>query len=59
MPEISDDLLKTIKQSVRLPKTRFAMKANLAQNETLSLKRWKKQDLYANVLNSQDNSPAA
>ena len=44
-----DDLLKKIKKSVNLPKTSFPMKANLAQNEALSLKRWKKQSLYASV----------
>src|SRR4029453_13252322 len=30
----------TYKSTLNLPKTDFAMKANLAQNEPLSLKRW-------------------
>ena len=33
--------LKKIKKSVNLPKTSFSMKANLAQNEPLTLKKWK------------------
>ncbi len=39
--------LKKIKKSVNLPKTSFSMKANLAQNEPLTLKKWKKKNLYS------------
>ena len=34
------------KATLNLPKTSFGMRANLAQQEPLSLKRWKKQGLY-------------
>lgn len=37
------------KQSLNLPKTRFAMKANLVQNEPASIKRWQKLDLYSTL----------
>ncbi len=34
------------KDTLRLPKTRFSMKANLAQREPEILKKWKAMDLY-------------
>ena len=34
------------KGTLNLPKTSFPMKANLVQNESASLKRWKQMDLY-------------
>ncbi len=34
------------KNTLKLPKTRFSMKANLAQREPEMLKRWKAMDLY-------------
>ncbi|KXX65294.1 isoleucine--tRNA ligase [Marichromatium gracile] len=37
------------KQTLNLPKTGFAMKANLAQREPEMLKRWESMDLYARI----------
>jgi isoleucyl-tRNA synthetase len=37
------------KGTLNLPKTSFAMKANLVQNEPASLKRWESMGLYAKV----------
>ncbi len=45
------------KDSLNLPKTTFPMRANLAQNEPQSLQRWKKQDLYANILKKNEGNP--
>ncbi|RAP26261.1 isoleucine--tRNA ligase [Candidatus Marinamargulisbacteria bacterium SCGC AG-343-D04] len=58
MSKQKEELLKKIKKSINLPKTSFPMKANLAQNESISLKRWKKQDLYAVLCERfKDNPP--
>ena len=38
------------KQTLNLPKTDFAMKANLAQSEPQSLKRWEQMKLYERVI---------
>jgi len=40
---------KSYKKTLNLPKTPFAMKANLVQNEPASQKRWKKMDLYKRI----------
>ncbi len=40
---------KTYKDTLNLPRTSFAMKANLVQNEPASLKRWAAMDLYQRV----------
>jgi isoleucyl-tRNA synthetase len=40
------DKKKTYKKTLNLPKTAFPMKANLVQNEPVSLKRWEKLGLY-------------
>jgi len=37
------------KATLNLPKTSFAMKANLAQREPQILKRWQKEDLYQQI----------
>ncbi|WP_075186697.1 isoleucine--tRNA ligase [Teredinibacter haidensis] len=37
------------KSTLNLPKTSFAMKANLAQREPQTLKRWQKEDLYQQI----------
>ena len=37
------------KDTLNLPKTTFAMKANLVQNEPASLKRWDAMDLYGRL----------
>jgi isoleucyl-tRNA synthetase len=41
---------KQYKKSLNLPRTDFAMRANLAQNEPASRKRWEKDDLYRQLL---------
>jgi isoleucyl-tRNA synthetase len=40
-------------EKMNLPKTSFAMKANLVQNEPASLKRWEKLGLYARLRESR------
>src|SRR5437764_13592130 len=35
-----------LKQTINLPKTKFAQKANLPQSEPARLKQWAEQDLY-------------
>ncbi|WP_045860616.1 isoleucine--tRNA ligase [Teredinibacter purpureus] len=41
------------KSTLNLPKTSFAMKANLAQREPQTLKRWHKEDLYQQIRNAR------
>ncbi len=41
--------LKNYKETLNLPQTSFAMKANLAQREPEMLKAWEGQNLYASV----------
>ena len=38
------------KDTLNLPKTDFAMRANLAQTEPASQKRWEESNLYAQML---------
>jgi isoleucyl-tRNA synthetase len=45
------------RSSLNLPKTSFAMKANLVQNEPASLKRWAKTDLYARTREARAGAP--
>ena len=45
------------RSSLNLPKTGFAMKANLVQNEPASLKRWAKTDLYARTREARAGAP--
>ena len=40
---------RSYKATLNLPKTSFAMKANLVQNEPASAKRWSQMDLYRQV----------
>lgn len=40
------------KKTLNLPKTDFPMKANLAQNEPQTLKKWKKDNLYQRIIES-------
>jgi isoleucyl-tRNA synthetase len=42
------------KQTLNLPKTDFAMKANLAQNEPVSMKRWEQMKLYDRVMQARE-----
>jgi isoleucyl-tRNA synthetase len=40
---------KTLKDTLNLPQTAFAMKANLPQNEPARLEAWARQDLYGKI----------
>lgn len=40
---------RSYRPTLNLPKTSFAMKANLVQNEPASLKRWQADDLYGKL----------
>ncbi len=44
------------KKTLNLPKTGFPMRANLAQNEPQSEKRWKKGGLYEKVIAAREES---
>lgn len=44
---------KQYKKSLNLPQTEFAMRANLAQNEPASRKRWEEADLYHDLLRAR------
>ncbi|NNF45034.1 MAG: isoleucine--tRNA ligase [Phycisphaerales bacterium] len=48
MPETAAD--RNYKKTLNLPKTSFPMRANLAQQEPASLKRWTAANLYAEAL---------
>ncbi|MFC1485071.1 isoleucine--tRNA ligase [bacterium] len=42
---------------VNLPKTKFSMKANLAQKEPIQQKDWDQQNLYQKILEKNKNNP--
>jgi isoleucyl-tRNA synthetase len=44
------------KDTLNLPKTDFPMKANLAQQEPVSLKRWSEMKLYEKALDERDGA---
>ncbi len=46
------------KSTLNMPHTQFNMRANLAQNEPLMLKRWEQIDIYANVQKRTSGRPA-
>ncbi|HEX9736746.1 MAG TPA: class I tRNA ligase family protein, partial [Thermoanaerobaculia bacterium] len=48
---------KRYKASLNLPRTSFPMRANLAQNEPQSLKRWSRQQLYQELLAARAGAP--
>jgi len=45
------------KETLNLPKTAFAMKASLVQNEPASLKRWQAMNLYEKVREARRGKP--
>ena len=45
------------KKTLHLPKTSFPMRGNLAQNEPQTVKRWKKEDLYAKIQDARKDAP--
>ncbi len=46
------------KDTLNLPKTSFAMKANLNQNEPLAQKRWEAEGMYAQVQQAHEGAEA-
>jgi isoleucyl-tRNA synthetase len=46
-----------LKQTINLPKTSFAMKANLPQSEPKMLERWEKEDLYGQIRAARAGRP--
>ena len=50
---------KRYKKTLNLPKTSFPMRANLAQNEPQSQKRWDKIDLYKRVIETHEQAGGA
>ena len=42
-------LMSAYKDTINLPKTRFSMKANLAQRELQMLQHWREIDLYNKI----------
>ncbi len=49
---------RNYKKTLNLPKTKFPMRANLAQNEPASEKRWDQMDLYRRIMEARaDNDP--
>ena len=45
------------RDSLNLPKTEFAMKANLVQREPLQKKAWAKEDIYSKIRQARSGSP--
>ncbi len=54
--EAAKERKKRYKKSLNLPKTSFAMRANLAQNEPQSIQRWEEVGLYHRVLEARDQA---
>ena len=52
----NQDKKLNLQKTVNLPKTSFPMRANLAQNEPQSIKRWKKNNLYHQLLEKLSNN---
>ncbi len=51
-------MANTYKETMNLPKTDFAMKANLAQREPERLRQWQEKDVYRKVLEkNKDGEP--
>ena len=48
---------RSLKDTLNLPKTAFAMKANLPQNEPARLARWKAEDLYGEIRKARAGAP--
>src|SRR5688572_14630322 len=56
---MSTETKPNYKATLNLPKTDFPMKANLAQNEPISQKRWEQMKLYQAVLKAREDEGAA
>ncbi|MCA9294927.1 MAG: hypothetical protein KC983_00385, partial [Phycisphaerales bacterium] len=48
---------RNYKKSLNLPQTSFPMRANLAQNEPQSSKRWDTKNLYAAIQDAHRDDP--
>src|SRR6202453_1438952 len=58
MPEVQkDDKSKALKGTLNLPKTDFAMKANLPQNEPARLAKWEEAGLYEQIRQVRQGAP--
>src|SRR6201996_4875816 len=55
MPEVPE--AKNLKSTLNLPKTDFAMKANLPQNEPLRLAQWEADGLYEQIRAARAGAP--
>jgi isoleucyl-tRNA synthetase len=57
-PEPPADTSKkpTLRKTLRLPSTSFPMRANLAQNEMATVKRWNSMGLYARVCEAREGA---
>ncbi|HEY4354197.1 MAG TPA: isoleucine--tRNA ligase [Acidobacteriaceae bacterium] len=49
--------LKSLKDTLNLPRTEFAMKANLPQNEPARLQRWEAEGLYDRIRAARAGAP--
>jgi len=52
-----EDQKKSLKGTLNLPKTEFAMKANLPQNEPVRLAQWDKEGLYEQIRKARAGAP--
>jgi isoleucyl-tRNA synthetase len=53
-----DTVARDLKNTINLPKTSFAMKANLPQREPEMLKHWEKIDVYGKIRAARAGSPS-
>ncbi|MHC5027217.1 MAG: class I tRNA ligase family protein, partial [Planctomycetota bacterium] len=55
---MSQSTTPNYKKTLNLPKTSFPMRANLAQNEPQTMKRWAKAKLYEQIIAARDEEGA-
>ncbi len=53
---MSEDKKKSYRDTLNLPKTDFAMKANLTQREPAMRKKWAEEGIYKKIMESRKNS---
>ena len=54
---MSDQNKKNYRDTLNLPKTSFAMKANLVQREPQMRKQWAKEDIYGKIRTARQGAP--
>jgi len=54
---MSEDKKKSYRDTLNLPKTDFAMKANLTQREPAMRKKWAEEGIYKKIMESRKNCP--